>query len=134
MSQVERRYFAREPKAKLMDTLLLQALMGMSVFALAWPGLLVLDAFEIEPWQTPDVLECLALLCSTSMSLLYYAALLIGIAYKGALFMSTGVLLAIPAMFAVDMALHGLVLTPYTVVGSICIMIGFSVMHLKGSR
>lgn len=135
MSQIEKKYFEQETKGKLMDTLLFQALMGMSVCALAWPGLIVLDALQIEPFAVPNVLECVALLFSTSMSMIYYGALLIGIAYKGALFMSTGVLLAIPAMFGVDMVLHGLVLTPFTIVGSLCIMIGFAVMQMnKGSR
>ena len=135
MSQIEKKYFEQETKGKLMDTLLFQALMGMSVCALAWPGLIVLGALQIEPFAVPNVLECVALLFSTSMSMIYYGALLIGIAYKGALFMSTGVLLAIPAMFGVDMVLHGLVLTPFTIVGSLCIMIGFAVMQMnKGSR
>jgi len=130
MSAIEQKWFAQQSKrAKLMDTLLFQALMGMSVFALAWPGLIVLDALQWEPFEVPTVLECAALLCSTSMSMIYYGALLVGIAYKGALFMSTGVLLAIPAMFGVDMVVHGMVLTPFTVVGSLCIMIGFTVMQ-----
>jgi len=134
MSAIEQKCFAQQTRAKLMDTLLFQALMGMSAFALAWPGMIVLDALQIEPFELPNVLECVALLFSTSMSMIYYGALLVGIAYKGALFMSTGVLLAIPAMFAVDMVVHGLVLTLFTVVGSLCIMIGFAVMQMKASR
>ena len=134
MHRVEQTHFDQEDSLqKLKDMLFFQFLIGTAVVTLWWPGFVVLDLLGIEPFMFPVGDEqWIKLFAFSALCFSFVIGWLIGITYRGALFMSLGILLVVPVSFVVDVWFYGLEISAVTIAGTVCVVVGFLLMQ-KGS-
>eukprot|EP00899_Mesostigma_viride_P020028 jgi/Mesvir1/28026/Mv04634-RA.1 len=79
--------------------------------------------WEVLCW--PDAVEMKVIVANSLMEIGYCVFLVVGIIISSPLFISIGVILAIPASMVVDVLAHGATITASSIVGSIMIAVGF---------
>ena len=134
MHRVEQTHFDQEDSfQKLKDMLFFQFLMGAAVLTLSWPCFVVLDRIGIEPFMFPVGGEqWIKLFAFSALCVSFVLGWLVGITYSGAMFMSIGTMLVVPVSFVVDVWFYDLEISAVTIVGTVCVVVGFLLMQ-KGS-
>ena len=125
---------------QLSETLLFQAFIGISNLLLFWPFVVLLNSTDLEPFRLPsDYGQWLhAIVIPSSLDLLFTASVLCGITLCGAIFVSMGLILVIPFAFFADIIVFKkqsmLIVNAYSVIGAICIVIGFVLIQQNESE
>merc|ERR1712000_42897 len=101
---------------------------GVVQMLFAWPGFFLIAAIGVESWALPASHALRSLLVTTFLDSCFNVLLLIGIALTSPLFISVGCLLTIPLSIFADWYFHGAVMTIGSLMGVLCITLGFLVL------
>eukprot|EP01083_Nonionella_stella_P023824 65890_1 len=128
-----RKYFSphEDTLGKITSKLFMQGMIGLLTILTLWPGILILNAANIEPFKVPNKsdLTDMALLCV--MDTVYSGAIMVGISATNPVFMAITQLFVIPLTLSYDVLINGLTMTFLSVLGGIFIVGSFIVMERK---
>jgi len=126
---ITKKYF--NPNSLKLDTILFTGLLGVSTFLTCWPIFIVFNITGIETFELPpNKKDWLAVIITTLIDQLFQISLFIGVSLTNPVFMSMGILFAIPLSVLTDILFHGLKLTLFDIIGGCLIIFGFILMQL----
>merc|ERR1719499_1580438 len=123
-------YFPTMPP--MQSALFMQGFLGVLAPFVLSPGIVFLHYMDVEPFEMPSSKDdVLSLVVPSMILLVYFAALVVGIAVTDAVFMSVMQLLVIPGTYLSDYVCHHVSVALPAVFGSVLIVLGALLLELS---
>eukprot|EP00301_Raphidiophrys_heterophryoidea_P027185 c9531_g1_i1.p1 GENE.c9531_g1_i1~~c9531_g1_i1.p1 ORF type:complete len:311 (-),score=40.47 c9531_g1_i1:313-1245(-) len=117
------------------NTSALLGMMGAFTLVLLWPGLFIVHALGVEPFELPPNSHITGLIClNLVLDTIFNLSMLLGITLTSPLFISIGSMLVIPTTMLADGLIHGVRPSIGSIGGCALILAAFLLIHFKGSE
>ncbi|KAJ2963731.1 hypothetical protein NQZ79_g1269 [Umbelopsis isabellina] len=126
--------YASPPKASVLFANVVTGLMGISSLFILWIPIPILhfsgyEVFQLPSWTTLGYIFGIAV-----TGVMYNAGFMCVIALVNPVFAAVGIMLTIPAVAVADVLVTGVMVPMSTIVGSVCILLGFAALSYELSK
>lgn len=126
--------YASPPKASVLFANIITGLMGVASLFFLWIPIPILhfsgyEIFELPSWTTLGYIFAIAV-----TGVAYNAGFMCVIALINPVYAAVGVMLTVPAVAVVDVLVTGVMVSFSTIIGSVCILLGFAALSYELSK
>jgi drug/metabolite transporter (DMT)-like permease len=126
--------YASPPKATILFANVITGFIGIASLLVLWIPIPILhfsgyEVFQLPSWTTLGYIFGIAV-----TGVMYNAGFMCVIALINPVFAAVGIMLTIPAVAVVDVLVTGVMVPPSTIIGSVCILLGFFALSYELSK